>query len=118
MRYNKMSVAMVSLKFGLWFAPECKSEISLESIDTSKNVNLHCLQETMDSVELLKAECSDVSWCTLISEFQVFFSSVLGMAKCAPYVIELADSTSVRSSPYRFAPPKLKCFREMVDDLL
>jgi hypothetical protein len=46
------------------------------------------------------------------------FSSVFGTAKCAPYVIELADSTPVRSLKYRCVPPKLKVFREMVDDLL
>jgi hypothetical protein len=73
MRHNKISVDMVSQTFGLVFAPECKGEFSLECIDTSKNVHLHRLQETMDSVEGLKAECSDVCWCTLIREFPVCF---------------------------------------------
>jgi hypothetical protein len=46
------------------------------------------------------------------------FPSVLGTAKCAPYVIELAETTSVRSSTYQCALPKLKVFREKGDDLL
>jgi hypothetical protein len=46
----------------------------------------------------------------------VFFR--IGVAKCTPYNIELSDTKPVRSPPYRCAPPKLKVFKEMIDDLL
>jgi len=42
----------------------------------------------------------------------------LGTAGCAPYEIDLADCTPVRSLPYRCAPPKLAVFKTMVNDLL
>jgi hypothetical protein len=77
-RHYKMSVAMLSRTFGLGFAPVCKTEFSLESIDTSKDVHLHYLKDSMESVEGPKAECSDVSWCTLIREFPVCFLPCLG----------------------------------------
>jgi hypothetical protein len=60
----------------------------------------------------------DGSFNSLYDEFLALFSSKLGVAKCAPYEIELSDPTPVRSSPYWCAPPKLKIFGEMVDDLL
>ena len=46
------------------------------------------------------------------------FSTVPGTANCTPYIIELTDSTPVRSAPYPYAPPKLAIFRKMVNELL
>jgi hypothetical protein len=60
----------------------------------------------------------DVSLTSLVAEYPALFSSTLGAAKCAPYEIELSDPTPVPSSPYPCAPPKLKIFREMIDDVL
>jgi hypothetical protein len=51
-------------------------------------------------------------------EFPALFSSTLGTAKCVPYEIELLDSVTVRSSPYRYVPPKTSIFRDMVNELL
>ena len=53
---------------------------------------------------------------TLKKEYPDLFSSSLGTAKCAPYEIELSDTTPVRSPPYRCAPPKF--FKQMVNELL
>jgi hypothetical protein len=59
-----------------------------------------------------------VSSDTIRAEFPELFSSQLGTAKCTPYEIELSDPTPVRSHPYRCAPPKLKIFRNTVNELL
>jgi len=55
---------------------------------------------------------------TLRAEYPDLFSSSLGTVKCAPYEIELSDTTPVRSPPYRCAPPKLQVFKQMVNELL
>lgn len=52
------------------------------------------------------------------AEFPALFSSTLGTAHCVHYQIELSDSTPERSAPYRFAPPKMAIFRDMVNELL
>jgi len=65
-----------------------------------------------------EASSNDVSSISLVAEFQALFSSTLGTANCAPYEIEISDPTTVCSSPHRCAPPKLKIFRETIDDLL
>ena len=46
------------------------------------------------------------------------FSSTLGIARVAPYEIELSDMTPVCSPPYRCAPPKLEIYRGIVNELL
>jgi len=43
--------------------------------------------------------------------------STLRTAKCAPYEIDLSDPGSFLSPPYRSAPPKMRIFSEMVEDL-
>ena len=44
------------------------------------------------------------------------FSTVPSTANFTTYIIELTDSTPVRSAPYRYAPPKLAIFRRLVDE--
>jgi len=61
-----------------------------------------------------KELCAEV----LREEYPHLFSSSVGTARCAPYEIELSDTTPVRSSPYRRAPPKLQIFKKMVNELL
>ena len=51
-------------------------------------------------------------------EFPSLFSTSLGTTRCAPYDIELTDDIPVRSPPYRCAPPRLRVFRQLVDELL
>jgi len=55
---------------------------------------------------------------SILAEFPAVFSTVLGTADYAPYVIELTDSTPVRLAPYRCALPKLAIFKTMVNELL
>jgi len=51
---------------------------------------------------------------SILVEFPAVFSAVLGRADCAPYVIELTESTPVRSAPHGCTPPKLAIFKTMV----
>jgi len=55
---------------------------------------------------------------TLREEYPRLFTSSVGTATCTPYVIELSDSTPVRSPPYWCAPRKLQVFKKMVNELL
>jgi hypothetical protein len=55
---------------------------------------------------------------SITADFAELFSKNLGTARCAAYEIELSDTSPVRSSPYRCAPPKAAIFRRMVDDML
>ena len=57
-------------------------------------------------------------WGVYLAEFLAVFSTVLGTADCAPYVIELTDSTPVLSTPYKCAPPNFAIFNSMVNELL
>lgn len=50
-------------------------------------------------------------------EYRELFPTDLGTAKCARYEIEVSDQHPVRSSLYRCAPPKLRTFKKIVDDL-
>ena len=54
----------------------------------------------------------------LMEEFPSLFSASLGVARCAPYDIELSDTSPVRSPPYRCTPPKLQVFKQLVNELL
>ena len=54
----------------------------------------------------------------LVAKYLAQFSSTLLTAKFAPYEKELSDPGHVLSPPYRFAPPKMRIFGEMIDDLL
>ena len=51
-----------------------------------------------------------------VAEFPGLFSSTLGTA--VSYEIKLLDSTPVRFSQYRRAPPKMAIFRQIVNELL
>lgn len=75
-------------------------------------------QEESNLATVCEGRSSDVSTSSIFAEFPSYFSSALGIADCAPYEIELSDPATVRSSPYRCAPPKLIIFRKMVDKLL
>ena len=44
--------------------------------------------------------------------------SSLGIAKCNPYHIELADTTPGGSPPFRCVPPKLRIFKQLDNELL
>jgi len=53
----------------------------------------------------------------VLAEFPALFSRAL-VRQRAPYDIEVSDSTPVRSSPYRCAPPKIAIFRKIINELL
>jgi len=61
---------------------------------------------------------SNLNCSKLKTEFPFLFSTTLGVAKCAPYEIELSDTIPVRSAPYRCAPPKVQTFKQVVNELL
>jgi hypothetical protein len=119
MRHAEMSVDVKSRTFNFGFAPDSKGEFCSGNEDASKSqYGLHLRKKEIEKVDRSRAECSDVSFKTLMREFPALFSSKLGVAKCAPYEIEMSDSIPVRSAPYRCAPPKLQIFHETVNDLL
>jgi hypothetical protein len=76
------------------------------------------LRETSGLLEMRDACPDGFSVRDVIAEFPTLFSSTLGVARVAPYVIELSDTKPVRSPPYRCAPPKLEVFKNIVSDLL
>jgi hypothetical protein len=105
MRHTDMSVDVGSRTFGFGFAPGSKGEFFLGELDASEDGFLQHLQEkAMGSAGESKEECSDVRLKNLIHEFPALFSPTLGTAKCAPYEIELTDSTPVCSPPYIGVP--------------
>ena len=54
---------------------------------------------------------------SIMTEFPGLFSPTVGTAHVTPYEIELTDVASVRSPPYRCAPPKLEIFRGIVNEM-
>jgi hypothetical protein len=116
LRCTGMSVDVSLREFCFGFAPSEKGKFSLEELDVGHDNYLqHLREEARESNARLKAE--GVKLDSLVNEFPALFSSELGAAKCVPYDIELSDTKPVRSSPYWCAPPKLKIFSEMIDDL-
>lgn len=55
---------------------------------------------------------------SILAKIPAVFSTVLGRADCALYVSESTDFTQVLSAPYRYAPPNLAIFKNMVNELL
>jgi hypothetical protein len=119
MKRTGMLLDMASRTSSFGFSPGCSGVFCLEDLDVCEGGYLqHLRDEVRAMTSLSEPWPGDGSFGSLVAEFPALFSSTLGVAKCAPYEIELSDPTPVRSSPYRCAPPKLKVFREMVDDLL
>jgi hypothetical protein len=76
------------------------------------------LRETSGLLEVRDGWPDSFSARDIIAEFPPLFSSTLGVARVAPYVIELSDTKPVRSPPYRCAPLKLEAFKSIVNELL
>jgi hypothetical protein len=81
-------------------------------------------QEIQDGEPYLQSLANEASqWLggvnasSILAEFPQV-SSTLSTDDCVPYEIELTDPTPVRSTLYRYAPPKLSMFRSMVEDVL
>ena len=106
-------------KFSFAFTPDCVGEFG------SWNAN-HEVESFLENVSTEVSELAAAGGCwpneasstSIMAEIPALFSSTLGAAHCVPYEIELSDTTLVRSSLYRCAPPKLTIFREMVNKLM
>jgi hypothetical protein len=119
MNRTGMMLDVASRKFSFGFAPGCSGVFCLDDLGVCEGGYLQRLQdEVRELASVSEPWPGDGSFSSLVDEFPALFSSTLGVAKCAPYEIELSDPTPVHSSPYRCAPPKLKIFREMVNNLL
>jgi hypothetical protein len=120
MHYTEMAVDVGSRQFWFGFDPKTRGEFCLGEMDASRGVVGRDGMEPREREPggLEKEGKGDMGLEMLKEEFSTLFSGELGTAKCAPYEIELSDSTPVRSPPYRCGPPKLRIFREVVDDLL
>jgi hypothetical protein len=114
-----MMLDVASRRFSFRSAPSTSGVFYLDDLSVGEGGYLQRLRdEVRELASMSETGSGDGSFNFLVDEFPALFSSTLGVAKCAPYEIELSDPTPVRSSPYRCAPPKLKIFREMVNDLL
>jgi len=103
----------VSLKrFSFWFCPGCVVEYFGWNAIPAGDLFLHNL------VEGISQKPKEGSGATIRAEFPRVFSTVPGTANCTPYIMELTDSTPVRSVPYGYVPPKLDIFRRTVNELL
>jgi len=116
LRWTSMLLDVASKSFSFGFAPQSRGQFGEWSESDGGEPYLQNL-----TAEVSKAAAGQGCWIrgfsteALSAEFPAVFSPTLG---CAPYEIELYDSTPVRSPPYRCAPPKLAIFREMVDQIL
>jgi hypothetical protein len=118
LRRTLMIVDADDKKFSFGFARHCVGEFGARSEEMGGATYLHGLL-----TEVSGAGFGQNGWADSLSvessrEFSALFSSTLGIAKYAPYEMELLDSVPVRSSPYRCAPPKTAIFRDMVNELL
>ena len=98
-------------KFSFRFNPDCTGDFSV----SSRSQGDLFLQSLAHEDSQWSKEASGAS---ILAEFPAVFSTVLGTADCAPYVIELTDSTPVLSTPYKCAPPNFAIFNSMVNELL
>ena len=109
---TRILVHLACRKFSFGFAPNCGGAFTLENKDVSDEVYLqHLCEEALKMASVLESWSDDVISSSLVAAFQGLFSCTLGTANCAPYEIEISDSTPVRSSPHRCTQPKLKMFR-------
>jgi hypothetical protein len=103
---SKTVVDVTSRRFYFGFAPNYRSECSAFEKDPEGEPYLQTL-----SAEVSELMTESGRWpraidlTSVVTEFPALFSSTLGAANCAPYEIELSDSTPVRSPPYQCAPP-------------
>jgi hypothetical protein len=117
---TQMVIDVPSRRFNFRFAPDQYGSFVTGDSDGTRGEDFFqvLMSEALAMLSLPPNSdgVSDLS--SVYQEFPRLFSSRLGTARCAPYQIDLVDSTPVRSPPYRCAPPKMRIFREMVDDLL
>jgi len=92
------------------------------SVSTSTVWGIFPVGEKLGQGKFLQSLSGEVSqWskeangASVLAGFPAVVSTVLGTADCAPYVIELTDSTPVCSASYRYAPPKLAISKTMVN---
>ena len=117
-RRTKKTVDVATGTFSFGFAPHCSGTFSPPNAEIGKELFLQNLWEEVSYFVVDSEACiSSESFDTMVAEFPAF-SLVLGTANCTPYDIELSDTTSVRSQPYKCAPPKLAVFRRIMDELL
>ena len=116
---TKMSVDTASRTFSFRFAPNLLGRFFEDDWGKQTEGYLQGLcDEAPNGVPDKRMWPEGVSAQSIMNEFPLLFSSSLGTANCLPYYIELADSTPVRSPPYKCAPPKLEIFRGIVNELL
>ena len=119
LRHTRMNVNLCEMMYHFTFAPNVTGPLSPEpSREEQDSVLRRMCAEMVDLSAVSRMGCKDLDREALKHEFSTLFSTSLGTARCAPYDIELTDVTPVRSPPYRCAPPRLRAFKQLVNDLL
>jgi len=119
LRRTQMMVNAATKTFSFGFAPSKIGHFSRCEGERERQPYLQgLLRETSGLLEARDGWPDGFSARGIIGEFPSLFSSALGVARMAPYVIELSDMKPVRSPPYRCAPPKLEIFKSIVNELL
>ena len=110
-----MRIDVSSRNYSFAFAPNIVGLcFNAESLENNDDFLQRLCGEVVGCNARAQNHPSDLSPEILMEEFPLLFSSSLGIAKCNPYLVELADTTPVRSPPFRCAPPKLRIFKQLM----
>jgi len=114
-----MRVDVASRTFSFTFAPSRVGSFGPGAFQEGCDPYFRQLcDEAAGLLTAMKTRPSNFDSGKLKREFPSLFSTILGVANCAPYGIELSDTTPFRSAPYRCAPPKVQTFKQVVNELL
>jgi hypothetical protein len=96
MNRTGMLLDVSSRTFSFGFAPGCSGVFCLEDLDVCEGGYFqHLRDDVRELASVSEPWPGEGSFSSLVAEFPLF-SSTLGVAKCAPYEIELSDPTPVR----------------------
>ena len=117
--HTQMSLDLCAMQYKFVFAPDMVGFLSPKLNQVQEDsIWLRTWTNWVDCPVMVQPDTQKLTREALMLEFPSLFSTSLGTAHCAPYDIELTDDTPVRSPPYRCAPPRLRVFRQLVDELL
>ena len=103
---TRMRIDVSSRNYGFAFAPNVVGScLNAESLENNEEFLQRLCGEVVGCNAREQNHPSDLRPEILKEEFPSLFSSSLGISKCNPYHIELADTTLDPSPPLRCAPP-------------
>jgi hypothetical protein len=108
-------------RFSFVFQPDNEFEFWCPDLSRVSSLQFQCSEDAFCHLTcpcLPAAPDHSAELDELIRSFPALFSDKMGTVKGMVCLIDLTDSTQVRSRPYQCSPPRLQALREIVHHLI